>query len=221
MNRRHIFVGVILLLSAGCSTFPGLRVLTGETTADGLVAESVEVADLVMADKSTVGDPSLLAAADRIEAASGFVDIIEIRRLDDEDAFVVNLVIQDAILPTDINTQIRFLDILRRFVELSWQGTLQESEGSGVLKVNVYVARTVASLNSGDSLIGFLLITTEIDREDALVYLSHRPNTLDDFAGLVVDGILQYDEPAGSVIYDGEPNHPMFMLAQPSALEGQ
>lgn len=223
MNRGHLLRGfiVLALAGAGCSVFPGLRVLTGEQTVSGTQTEQlVETADLVMADKSGAGDPSLMAAADRIERATGDVaDIIEIRRDEEADAFVVNLILPPPnFAPDDINARIQYFDNLRRIIELTWQGTLHESEGADKLQVNVLVSQLIPTLDTGEGRIGFVFVTTEIDREDALVYLSNRPHTLDDFGNLILEGTMLYDSPGE--IYTGQPNHPMFMREALEQTEG-
>ena len=86
-------LALTLVFAAGCSVFPGLRVLTGEDVT-GTNAEITQMSEIVMADKTGATDPSLMAAADRIEAASPFVDIIEIRKDEADDAFVVNMLFQ-------------------------------------------------------------------------------------------------------------------------------
>ena len=78
--RLQFLLAIGLLVASGCSALPGLRVLSGQDSTDALADQVVELSDMVMADKSGTTDPSLLAAADRIEQASGNVDIIEIRQ---------------------------------------------------------------------------------------------------------------------------------------------
>jgi hypothetical protein len=217
MNKRHLLWGIVFLLVAGCNSLPGLRVLTGEDTGAGAQTELlVESADLVMADKSGVGDPSLMAAADRIEAAAGIADIIEIRRDETADSFVVNLIIPPP--PADISSNadiVQYLDTMRRVIEMTWQGTLHESEGSDTLRVTILFPVQVATLNSGAQFAGQVFARTEIDREEALAYLSNRPHSLSEFGDLILDGTINYEQNPG-VWYEGEPNHPMFMLSQPS-----
>lgn len=213
MSKGHLLWGIVILLVGGCSSLPGLRVLTGEDS--GAPAEQlVESADLVMADKSGSGDPSLMAAADRIEAASNVADIIEIRRDEADDAFNVNLVLPpppaDA---SDTQAIFSYYDTLRRVVELTWQGTLHESEGADILRVIVLYPLQVQTLNSGSQFAGQIFVRTEIEREEALVYLASRPHSITDFRDLILSGILVYEAPPVE-IYQGEPNHPMYMTFQ-------
>jgi len=214
MNKGHLLRAFLLiaLVGAGCSSLPGLRVLTGEDPAGGAQAEQlVASADLVMADKSGSGDPSLMAAADRIEAATGVIDVIEIRRDDTSNAFKVSVIIPRDLIPQDTNTYIQYLQMLQRVVELSWQGTLHESEGSGTLQVTVLTTGNITTLNAGESMVGLVLATTSIDREDALAYLASRPHSLNDFADLILGGTLSFEEPTQLTLYEGQPNHPMFL----------
>ncbi|MBZ0287307.1 MAG: hypothetical protein K8I30_06815, partial [Anaerolineae bacterium] len=74
--RLQFFLAIALLMVSGCSALPGLRVLTGQDSPEALADQVTELTEMVMADKSGTTDPSLLAAADRIEQASGAVDII-------------------------------------------------------------------------------------------------------------------------------------------------
>ena len=213
MNRGHLLrVFVILaLVSAGCSTFPGLRVLTGEDPTGAAAAEQlVQTADLVMADKSGAGDPSLMAAADRIETATNdLADIIEIRRDEEADTFVINMIVPPPMFNQgDLQAQFEYFDALRRMVELSWQGALHESEGADTLQVNVLITEQIATLDSGQGFVGYYLWATQIDREEAVAYLSNRPHSFDDFANLIVEGTMTFDNPGS--LYNGQPNHPMF-----------
>jgi hypothetical protein len=201
-----------VVFAAGCSVFPGLRVLTGEQTA-GTNAEVAQIAELVMADKTGATDPSLMAAADRIEAASPYVDIIEIRKDETNNTFVVNMLFQP---PAESNgqTQAAMLSLytaIQRAMELTWQGTLRESEGTGAIQVNFIVPQGIPTLDAGTSFIGFVMVTSEIERFAAIDYLSGSRN-LNDFLDLIVNGTLLYENPQGSELYMGQPNHPLFML---------
>lgn len=221
MGGRHLFRALVLgvLVVAGCNSLPGWRVLTGQDAATG--EQLVETVDLVMADKSGTGDPSLMAAADRIEAATNdLADIIEIRRDPEADSFIVNLLLPPPNFdPADTNAQIQYFDNLRRVIELTWQGTLHESEGADTLQVSVLLAQNIPTLDTtGAGLIGFVFIATAIDREDAMLYLSKRPHTLDDFGNLILEGTMSYDNPGE--LYTGQPNHPMFMR-EDAAQQGQ
>ena len=100
-GRMRGLLTLTLVLVAGCSALPGLGVLTGQEDENEAL-RALEVVDLVMADKTGATDPSLIAAADRIEAATVGVDIIEIRKNLSEDALVVNMLF---VPPDDANTQ--------------------------------------------------------------------------------------------------------------------
>ncbi len=205
-----------LLLVAGCSALPGLQVLTGEDTGDEAGVQNVEVIDLVMADKTGATDPSLMAAANRIESASLNVDIIEIRKNEADDALVVNLLFQ-APADADLQTQAGLLSYytsIQRAIELTWQGTLAESEGAGLLQVNFIAPQDIATLDSGRSFIGFVMVNSEIERQAAINYLSGSHN-LNDFLDLIAQGTLVYEQPTATELYEGQPNHPLFMIGNP------
>lgn len=215
MKSFRVLVLLVVAVT-GCSVFPGLRVLTGSEDANDtlLTSEIVELSDLVMADKTGSTDPSLMAAADRIENAATNVDIIEIRRVDAEDTFVVNMLF---IPPQDANTQtqqgaVALYTSIQRAIELSWQGTMRESEGLGALRVSLIFPREIPTLdNSGLSFIGLIQAHTEIERADAVAYLAG-PRRLADFLDLIANGTLEYIAPEGGELYEGQPNHPMFIL---------
>ena len=213
-------VTLTLLFVAGCSAFPGLRVLTGETTGQNTGVQNVEVIDLVMADKTGSTDPSLMAAANRIEAASTNVDIIEIRKNEVDDALVINLLFQ---APADANVQtqaglVSLYTAIQRAIELTWQGTLAESEGAGLLQVNFIAPQDITTLDNGPSFIGFIMLNSQIERQAAISYLSGSHN-LNDFLDLIADGTLLYQQPEATMLYEGQPNHPLFMIGNP-AVEG-
>ncbi|MBZ0303043.1 MAG: hypothetical protein K8J31_25075 [Anaerolineae bacterium] len=211
------FLSLALVFAAGCSVFPGLRVLTGEDAANSANAQIAQMSELVMADKSGSTDPSLMAAADRIEAASPFVDIIEIRKDEPTDTFIVNLLFQP---PSDAGTQsqaglLSLYTAIQRAMELTWQGTLRESEGTSALQVNFIVPQDVPTLDSGTSYIGVITLNSQIERSDAIQYLAG-PHNLNDFLDLIVNGTLSYESPQGGTLYEGKPNHPLFMLSNAS-----
>jgi hypothetical protein len=76
------------------------------------------------------------------------------------------------------------------------------------------VPQPMATLDKGPSYIGFLAATFDIARPDAVSYLAHRPNTMADFVDLIAQGRLTNVQPETTEVYDGQPNHPVFMLAQ-------
>lgn len=209
------YCSFLLIFVAGCSVFPGLRVLSGETTSpEVLSAEIVELSDLVMADKTGDSDPSLIAAADRIENADPNVDIIEIRKNTEEDLFIVNMLFQP---PADVDTQtqqglVNLYSAIQQAMELTWQGTMRESEGTGGLRISFIAPQGVPTLdNGGLSFVGVVQLNAEIDRSDAIAYLNG-PRGLADFLDLIATGILDYQSPEATELYQGQPNHPLFML---------
>ena len=215
MRRVSLLPFVLLsaFLIVGCSSLPGLRVLTGEQNGQTNADQTVQALDLVMADKFGRTDPAISAAADRIEAAAGNVDIIEIRKNDDERLFQVNLLF--ARPPVDTSTldgQIAMLDSLRRAAELTWQGTMQASEGADILRILILGAQQISTLDNGASYIGFIQARMEIDRADAAAYLAGT-RSLTQFNDLIVMGTLNYNTPSEMTLYEGQPNHPMFMLS--------
>src|SRR5579871_5153584 len=100
------------LLVAGCSSLPGLQVLTGQATPqDNTSPGTVQALDLVMADKSGATDPGLSAAADRVEAADTSVNIIEVRRDIQSRVFTVNMLFAPPQVDTStVDGQIAELD---------------------------------------------------------------------------------------------------------------
>lgn len=202
-----------LVLVTGCSALPGLGVLTGQDSGEGEALRALEAIDFVMADKTGATDPSLIAAADRIEAATNGVDIIEIRRSLSEDAFVVNLLFMPSSDPDMQSSagQVDFYTSIKRAIELTWRGTVSESEGSGLLQVNLITPWNISTLDSGQGFAGVVFLQSEIERRDALSYL-RGPRDLVDFFDLVAEGTLLYESPEGGLLYNGEPNHPLFLL---------
>lgn len=209
--RTVCLVAFVALVASGCSSLPGLRVLTGEDTGDEAVSRSVEALDLVMADKTGSADPSLLAAADRLEAAAGNIDVIEIRPDADGRAFLVNLLYAPPQVPQTLEGQVMALDDQRRAFELTWQAVLPESGGTDTIVVNFIYPRPVTTLDSGDSFIGQIFASAGIDRADAASYLSGE-RSLNNWYGLILDGTLSFSNPEQAELYQGRPNHPMFML---------
>jgi hypothetical protein len=212
--RLQFLLAIALLMASGCSSLPGLRVLTGQDSPDALADQVAELTEMVMADKSGTTDPSLLTAADRIEQANlGTVDIIEIRQNTGDDLFTVYMLLQP---PAQNTTQQEYVESLRRAIELTWQGTMQASQGSDVLQVVILDPLIVPTLDKGLSFAGSVSISSEISRSDAVAYLAHRPNSINDFVNLIAQGKMSVDQPDQSTaeFYTGQPNHPVFMLAQ-------
>ncbi|MFN8528338.1 MAG: hypothetical protein U0670_06990 [Anaerolineae bacterium] len=206
-----LLVGTLLM---GCSSLPGLRVLTGEDTSTTSANRVVQSIDLAMADKTSRTDPALIEAGTRIEAADPYVDIIEIRPIVNDNAqhvFSVNLIYRPP--QTDNTTQGRIdaAEQMRRLIELAWQGTLPQSTESDILSVSIYSPSQVMTLDNGLSNIGVLLASAQIDRSQAVAYLQGT-RSLETFYGMIVNGTLAYDAPSDLQLYEGIPNHPMFMV---------
>ena len=204
------FFVITVLIVSGCSSLPGLRVLSGQDSTD-TVDRSVQQLDLVMADKTGATDPSLIAAADRIEAASGNVDVIEIRQDMASDTFKVDMLFAPPNTPSTLDGRVTQLDALRRAIELTWQAVLPQSVGTDKIDVTLLQPQPINTLDSGQSFIGRVVVDATIDRSDAAAYLAGT-RSLDTFYGLIVGGKLNYQSPDTFTLYEGHPNHPMFML---------
>jgi hypothetical protein len=165
-----------------------------------------------MADKSGLTDPSLVAAADRIETASGNVDIVEIRSDPEARIFSVNMLFAPPqVDPNTQEGQIAQLDALRRALELTWQGTMESSEGTDILLVTLLEPVSVSTLDRGEGYVGFVVADAVIERSAAATYLAG-PRSLNTFFDLIVEGTLIYERPQQQTLYTGQPNHPLFML---------
>jgi hypothetical protein len=190
----------------------GLRVLTGQTEEQASSEQTVESFALVMADKSGAADPGITAAANRIEAADNMVDIIEVRKDDENRVFVVNMLFNPPAV--DINTmegQIAVLEARRRAFEVTWQGMMPESEGTDSFQINLLFPGPVPTLDHGQSFVGWVVASSAIDRSKAAEYLAGTRN-LNTFFDMVLNGDLLYEAATEPMFYQGTPNHPMFML---------
>lgn len=206
--RIWAFIGMALFVAAGCSALPGLQVLAGQDTQSALAERAAELTDLVMGDKSGNTDPAMTIAADRIEAANNsIVDIIEVRKDLTADTFTVYMLLN---MPQGI-TRADANEILRRAIELTWQGTLQQSLGSDLIKVVLLNPSAIPTLDKGPSFVGVVVLDAQIAREDMVAYFAKRPNTLQDFVDLIAQGKMTINQPEQE-IYAGQPNHPVFML---------
>lgn len=213
---RGRILGIIIvsaLLGAGCSSLPGLRVLTGQQEADvNLSNITVDTLDLVMADKSGTTDTGLAAAADRIEAADDMLDIIEVRRDTESRLFSVDMLFNPPQSDTStIDGQIAQYEALRRAFEVTWQGMMSVSEGTDTINIRLLGAGNIATLDHGESFVGYLVAQGTIDRSAAAAYLAGARN-LNNFVDIIVNGTLEYQTTNEFVPYQGTPNHPMFML---------
>jgi hypothetical protein len=216
---KRLGLGVLVIFLAGCSSLPGLRVLTGEDTAE---TESVRVAenvDLVMADKSGDLDSSMIASADRVEAAAGNVDIVQIRQDPLEDTFFIYLILRtEGDGGSDqLDQVLAYYDSIRRAVELTWQGTMNESRTSNFIEIQILQPFVIASLDEGPVYLAQKVAFATIERDDAIDYLS-RPHNLDDFINLIVEGRMSWGPPPaneslfyGTVAFEA-PNHPVYMF---------
>gem|GEM_PF-571232 len=200
------------LLVTSCSALPGLRVLTGQDTDETNADQMAAAVDLVMADKTGESEPSLTAAADRIEAASGDIDIIEIRDNPEQRLFTVDMLFRPPNVDTStLEGRAAQLDALRRAIELTWQGTMRDSVNSDVLQVRLLSPQMVDTLDHGESFVGVVVADASIERAAAAAYLSGN-RSLSTFYDLIAQGTLSYTSPQQLELYDGQPNHPMFML---------
>lgn len=214
--RFYGLVIISLLFASACSALPGLRVLSGQVSGDTVAEEVVTSSDMVMADKSGLTDPALTIAADRIELAnSGNIDIIELHKDLNEDAFIVYMLIRP---PDQTTTNADFLNGIRRAIELTWQGTMNQSQGSDLLRVVILFPNPVPTLDQQVSFAGVIALNTQITRPDAITYLDQRPNTMNSFNDLIAQGKLDWSPPQDTEWYQGQPNHAMFL---PSVLAGQ
>lgn len=215
MMRRVIQFGFFIaagLLAVGCSSLPGLRVLTGQDTPDTTAEITVAALDLVMADKSGATDPAIIAAADRIEAATnGTVDIVEIRSDFETRIFSVDMLFRPPRSDGSLEGQIAELEALRRAIELTWQGTMRESDGTDIIRVQMMQPADIVTLDNGTSFVGIVLADAQIERGAAAAYLSGT-RSLNTFFDLIANGTLSFEQPNRLVLYEGQPNHPMFML---------
>ena len=208
--RFAAFLMMAILTGAGCSVLPGLKVLSGQDTGDAAQNRLVETTELVMANKAGTTDPALNGVADRIETASGkTIDIIEIRN----DLNTREFQVYALILPDPNLSQRDSLNQLRRAIELTWRGIMQQSIGSQTLKVALVFPGSVQTLDKGPSFYGLIGATATISRADALVYLDSGSPSLQNFAKLITDTKLAYDQPSSPALYRGTPNHPVFMLS--------
>ncbi len=217
--RVVLWAVIGLVFASGCSVFPGLKALSNQAGADAAAESVVQTTSLIMGDKTGLTDPALNAVADRIEAANNKnVDIIEIRKNLNTDVFSVYMLLR----PESQNmTNADFFNQERRAIELTWQATLDQSQGSNTLKVVLLGLRAFPTLDRGIGFLGVIDFTVEISRTDALVYLNHRPNTINDFLDLIAQGKMIATRPTDMEIYDGTPNHSIFMLSELKAQSQQ
>ena len=147
--RFAAFLMIAIIAGAGCSVLPGLKVLSGQDTGDAAQNRLVETTELVMANKAGTTDPVLNSVADRIETASGStIDIIEIRNdLNNHEFQVYALMLPDPNL-----SQLDSLNQLRRAIELTWRGIMQQSLGDETLKVAYTWGLLLGSITTLDGL---------------------------------------------------------------------
>lgn len=213
MGRKWVLV-VLVVLVAGCSSLPGLRVLTGQDSAEVASERVAETVNLVMADKTGDIETSVLEAADRIEAAARNVDIIEMRPSLVDDTFYVFMLLRTAGDPTSGQLQdtIDYYNSIRRGIELTWAGVVTESERFDVINIQLITPRDVVTLDNGISKFGLIWAVARIAREDMIDYLAH-PHDLNTFIGLVTSGKMSFEPPPpDQQLYLGQPNHPLFMI---------
>lgn len=214
MRRPVVALCALLLLfiAAACDSLPGLRVLQGADDPQTIADAAVAAGDLVMADKTTGADPAIVAAADRIEAAaSGLVDVIEIREFPDTSTFAVNMLFNPPQVegPT---AQIAELEAVRRAFELAWLGGMPFSADAELLDVALMVPQDITTIDTGTAFVGFIIVEGAIERSAAAAYLDG-DRSLETFFDLVVTGTLNYQQLTSPVIYDGSPNHPLTLIS--------
>lgn len=210
MRPRWFLLTVISAIAvSGCTVFPGLRVLTGETTASSQAERTVQNIDLAMGDKSGNTNSSLLNAAYRIEAADNLVDIIEIR--EDAETHIFDVTMLFLALPQNTpQGQRDWADALRQAVELTWRAVLPESENSDLLRITFVSPAEINTLDNGPSFVGIVDRSFEIDRLDAVNYLQGS-RSLETFLDLLAEGKMRDMQPDALEFYTGTPNHPMFV----------
>ena len=209
--RFAAFLVMAVFVGAGCSVLPGLKVLSGQDTGDAAENRLVETTELVMANKAGTTDPVLNAAADRIElASSGSIDIVEIR----DDLNTRNFQVYALLIPQFGLTQAQAADRIRRAIELTWRGIMQQSNGAKSLQVVLMEPQRISSLDVGETFVGVILQSVTIDRADALVYLTSPSLSLTTFSNLILDGKLVLDSSQAGKLYSGTPNHPITMISQ-------
>jgi hypothetical protein len=214
MKTRLSFYLALIAVSAfmtGCSVFPGLRVLTGEAEAAS-GNRAVSELDLVMADKTGATDPSLIAAADRIEAASLYGDVIEIRENPAENSFDVSLMLWVQPAQTQ-EEQLQQYDEIRKIQEYTWLALLPQSEDVGQIRITFIAPLFVNTIDNGESFLGRVVLRSVIDRADAADYLT-RDRNLMTFSDMIVSGRMSMDSPQTATYYEGQPNHPLLPLEQ-------
>jgi len=216
-SQSKILAFLILLAAlTGCESLPGLRVVSEQISSGQEVTSlhAVQSLTMAMADKSGRTDPALVEAATRIENANPYVDVIEVRQAynqDNQAVFLLNMIFRPP--QTDDSQQGRLdaAEAIRRTFELAWQGTMRESENTQILAVTLYSPAEVITLDNGVSYVGVTNVFSTIDRSLAASYLQGT-RSLEAFYGLIVDGTLEYSVPDDIQLYDGTPNHPMFMI---------
>src|SRR5206468_1639494 len=131
--------------------------------------------------------------------------------------FTVNMLFSPPQVDTStLQGQIAQLDALRRAFEVTWQGMMNESDGTDKFDVRLLNPASISTLDHGKSFIGYLVAEATIDRSVAANYLAGARN-LSNFYDMVVSGTLTYQTPSDFEPYQGTPNHPMFMLPTSSA----
>ncbi|MDX2162287.1 MAG: hypothetical protein SF162_13255 [bacterium] len=208
-----VMLALALAVTVGCSSLPGLQVLTGEDGGTTASDRAVQSLSLVMADKSSATDPEYIEAASRIEAANPYVDVIEVRPVvnqNNQSVFLVNMIYRAP--QTDDSPEGRAAaDAIRRTFELAWQGTMRESAETQMLAVTLYSPAEIMTLDNGVSYVGIVSATGTIDRSIASSYLQGI-RSLETFFDLIVSGEFAYSSPQDLQLYEGTPNHPLFMI---------
>lgn len=207
----YLFLIATTVFMTGCDVFPGLRVLTGEAEAASGNRAVAEL-DLVMADKSGSTDPSLIAIADRIEAASLYSDVIEIRENPEANSFDVSMVVRLG-QPQTQQEELEQYDELRRIQEYVWLALIPQSDDVNQIRITFLGPVPISTIDNGDSYAAQVLMRTVVERADAADYLARERN-LSTFDDMIVSGRVAVILPQSVTFYDGQPNHPLMALPQ-------
>lgn len=209
---KFLLIATLVLGLVGCDSLPGLRVLTTESDQTVVQDTAVQALELVMADKTGATEPSLIAAANRIESASSRIDIIEIREDWVNRIFTVSMLYIPSETPQTMEGQLAQLDEMRRTFELTWQGIMRESANDDLLRVILLAPQPVSTLDNGSSYIGYIVADSTIERSVAASYLAGN-RSLTTFFDMIAGGTMQYEQPTSFILYEGTPNHPMYLLS--------
>jgi hypothetical protein len=89
---------------------------------------------------------------------------------------------------------------------------MAESEGTDKLDIRLLQPGEISTLDHGRSFVAAVIAEATIARTDAAKYLAGE-RSLNAFYDMVVNGKLNYQRATSLTLYQGTPNHPMFMLS--------